>query len=187
MITEIELVKKHYILQQEELVKDEPFLCFDGFGFECAAGWFDLIDQLCTDIEKELDKNPAMKKKFKIHQIKEKFGSMRFNVGACTEDIMFHIDNAEEKSHHICETCGEPGKIYDIRGWCSNYCNKCLNKRLVYLKKETIDSMSQTKYAINKLSKKKDCTAEENIELSEAKEWSKICDENLQEIKELEN
>ena len=88
---------------------------------------------------------------------------------------------------NICETCGEPGKIYDIRGWCSNYCNKCLNKRLVYLKKETIDSMLQTKDTINSLSKKKQRTIEEITELSEAKEWSKICDENLQEIKELEN
>lgn len=40
------------------------------------AGWYSLVDELCTDIERELA--PELAKRFSVDQIKEKFGTLRF-------------------------------------------------------------------------------------------------------------
>ncbi|MEK7090164.1 MAG: hypothetical protein AAB930_01100, partial [Patescibacteria group bacterium] len=45
------------------------------FGFECGDGWFGLIKKLCEKL-KDLDL-----KDFRVTQVKEKFGGLRFYVG----------------------------------------------------------------------------------------------------------
>ena len=108
MISYNDLIKKHKILHRQQSVDifnaKEPFHAFEGFGIECGKGWFDLLDKLCTDIEKELVKIKDYKEKypFKIDQIKEKFGGLRFYVSSCTDKIYKMIDEAEEKSYTIC-------------------------------------------------------------------------------------
>lgn len=109
---------------REEQSQVEPYHPI-AFGFECNDGWYDILDQLMEGITK-LDTNKIVK----IHQVKEKFGGLRFytggtplrmdilgvqslSIGESTDgkEIERLIDNAESQSYTICEVCGKPGKL----------------------------------------------------------------------------
>jgi len=98
--------------------KGEPFLPIV-FGLECGNGWFDLIYDLCKEIT-ELDKEG----KVLVHQVKEKFGGLRFYIGIGTDEVFDAIHKAEEKSYKICEACGKEGKTRG-GGWIYTLCDEC--------------------------------------------------------------
>lgn len=108
------------------------------FGFECGDGWFQLIWNLCEDLEKQIKKelNPKETTKallnddhgFRVQQVKEKFGGLRFYTSSGSEKIYDLIEKAENKSETICEICGKPGKLSSDRGWMSTICRKCRAK-----------------------------------------------------------
>ena len=98
----------------------------DIFPFECGDGWFQLIWNLCEELEKVekvfLESIPIKEKtksllkdkreyEIMVLQVKEKFGTMRFYINNGTEEMYELINKAEEKSGEICEVCGQPGKI----------------------------------------------------------------------------
>lgn len=85
------------------------------FYFECEDGWYSIIYDLSEAIEEYNNLNPNEI----VHavQVKEKFGSLRFYVDEAPREIYNIIDDTEAKSHKICELCGEPGEIKNIRGW----------------------------------------------------------------------
>lgn len=87
---------------------------FELFGVECMKGWKDLIVPL---VQKCKDEGVV------ITQIKEKFGTLRFYTSACSDELFDMICEAEEKSAHICEICGKPGKV---RGeyWLETRCDE---------------------------------------------------------------
>ena len=73
----------------------------DMWGFECADGWFNLIDTLCNKIQKHIDqkekeaKDPAEVEGLQVvaQQVKEKFGgldrkSTRLNSSHVSESRM---------------------------------------------------------------------------------------------------
>lgn len=97
------------------------------FGIECGDGWYNLLDKLFSDIVKICDeKNIEIPK---VTQIKEKFGSLRFYVGATTEEIHQLIGEAEAESYVTCEVCGSPGSIVKNHGWIMVRCETCLNNK----------------------------------------------------------
>ena len=57
-----------------------------------------------------------------ILQIKEKFGGLRFYVGAAGDEVYNAIDAAEAASFSICEECGAPGKPANMGGWVRTVC-----------------------------------------------------------------
>ena len=61
----------------------------------------------------------------RIHQIKEKFGGLRFY---CEDDWGIEKLGIEKSSHTICEECGAPGETRDL-GWYRTLCDKCAEKR----------------------------------------------------------
>lgn len=67
---------------------------------------------------------------FRVVQVKEKFGSLRFYTNYTTDKISKIIDKAESDSYSICEECGLPSdpEIYHKGdgGWIYNRCSKCL-------------------------------------------------------------
>lgn len=88
------------------------------------SGWAGIIRecyQLC--VENDAD----------IHQIKEKFGGLRFYTGTVRADAGREFYNAinaiTERSYEICENCGEPGKL-DKTGWWKTLCPRCTGVRL---------------------------------------------------------
>ena len=91
--------------------------------FECGSGWNKLI---CDLIQNLIDIGWNKE----IAQIKEKFGTLRFYPGGCTDEQWKLIGEAERKSATICEYCGttENVKLY-TDGWYTTECLSCRNKK----------------------------------------------------------
>lgn len=95
--------------------------CAMGWGFECGDGWFDLLDELCTQIQKRVDQQGI--KQVVAHQVKEKYGELRF-YHSCGDDVVdLMVQNAEARSEQICEKCGRPGALVESsNGWLQTRC-----------------------------------------------------------------
>ena len=99
----------------------ETCMCW---GFSCGDGWFDLIDQLCSNIQNYIDQNKHLNvPQVTVDQVKEKFGTLRFYVTGGNELIQGMIWFAESMSGRICETCGAPGKRQG-QGYIYTACDK---------------------------------------------------------------
>lgn len=96
------------------------------WGFECADGWFDLIDELSEKLEKGIVKlkNSGEKNLPVAAQVKQKFGTLRFYMDCATEEMYDWVFEAEDKSATICEYCGKPGKTRQ-KGWIETLCDGC--------------------------------------------------------------
>lgn len=102
-----------------------------GFGFECGDGWFDLIWKLAEDLEriyKEARLVIIPENPFRVVQVKEKFGTLRFYINFGSDAMHDRIEQAEEESGRTCEVCGKPG---ELRGgfWVRTLCGDCDSKR----------------------------------------------------------
>lgn len=114
------------------------------YGLECGEGWFDLIDTLCGSIQHYIDsnertnkyiiennkKNPEKAKQLLptrqvvVHQIKEKFGGLRFYVNHQNEYVSGLIAGITSMSYKTCEYCGAPGKLSNTTNWYVTGCKK---------------------------------------------------------------
>src|SRR3990167_37910 len=109
------LYKKYPVLyQQHKLSMSETCMCW---GFDCGDGWFNILDVLSRLLTLYLPDVQAL-------QVKEKYGTLRFYTNHCSETGYALISFAEHLSGRTCETCGNPGKLYDT-GWYSTACVKC--------------------------------------------------------------
>jgi hypothetical protein len=82
------------------------------FGFQCDDGWFDLIWNLSREIEDSATKDriePRSETWPETVQVKEKFGTLRFQLRKPTEAMRTLIREAFEESEKTCEVCGMPG------------------------------------------------------------------------------
>ena len=102
---------------------DAPFALF---GFECGEGWFDIIKKLCSQIDELLTKKD--KKSFRVIQVKEKFGTLRFYTSFITNEIEKAINEAEKLSGETCESCGAKGTMRNRYDWLMVRCDKCWEK-----------------------------------------------------------
>ena len=89
------------------------------FGFDHEDGWFDLEWRLCEDLEKLVDKD------YKLMQVKEKFGTLRWYSNHNSEEAGKRINQAENESSRTCEVCGNPGITRTDRSWLRTLCDKC--------------------------------------------------------------
>lgn len=126
---------------QDKLNKKFKFYSNGGFygkgvPFECGDGWFDLIYALSVKIQKLIDKG-KISKDFTVHQVKEKFATLRYYTSFTTAELEALIDKAEEQAAETCEQCGKRGEIKDIGGyWYMTMCNSCFNKKIRKKNKE---------------------------------------------------
>ena len=105
------------------------------YGLECGAGWKEIVD--CTH-----EKLKYIDPDYKIAQIKEKFGGLRyyfdpsFDYGSIQVDIMDDIVRAAEYEASItCELCGVHGKLNGVETrvdhyWYYTYCKECSDKAI---------------------------------------------------------
>lgn len=93
---------------------------------EMPKGWRDAFGlQMCEDINNELlTWSEKSRKGFRIMQIKEKFGSLRFYVNAETDNLSKIISKYERMSEFICIKCGKPATWVSI-DWISPWCDEC--------------------------------------------------------------
>jgi len=95
------------------------------FGLQCGDGWFDLIHELCEDLERQatLDDVPLPE----AVQIKEKIGGLRFYVGGATQAMLDRIYETEMRSEticEICEICGDLAERLSDGGWIKTRCKE---------------------------------------------------------------
>lgn len=137
--------KKKLQIQNRKLIKRYPFLMprsrwtdkvskdYDYTYTELDAmesGWRKAFGiQMCEEIRQELIKFNFLYK-YRIMQIKEKFGELRWYDWCVPKDS--HLDDIINKytllSRQICYNCGAPGKVIDDGGWLVTLCPKCYNK-----------------------------------------------------------
>jgi hypothetical protein len=91
----------------------------------CGEGWQNVLERACARIEAALADGGGA---FRAWQIKEKFGTLRFYWGGeVSPEVRSRIDEAialaEARSACTCETCGEPGRLYQISGWYKTSCS----------------------------------------------------------------
>lgn len=113
--TEYERTKFDVMMQDEFGFKEGQY-GYDDVG----QGWFDLLRRLIRALDAEgWDRE--------LHQVKEKFGGLRFYPGALTSRMSQLIDEAEDASFLICELCGAPGEEHSRGGWLMVRCKPCLS------------------------------------------------------------
>ncbi len=104
----------------------ETLMCW---GFECGDGWYNIINQLCSNIQhytdwqnKNHEKHPVVEQVVAV-QIKEKFGTLRFYYDGGDDTIGGMVRMAESMSSVTCEECGSPGHQRN-GGWIRTLCDK---------------------------------------------------------------
>lgn len=107
------------------------------WGFECGDGWFNILDQLCSNIQHHIDWNNRNFEKgytqykqvsqVTADQVKEKFGTLRFYYTGGDDYISGLTSMAESMSAVTCEKCGSPGTTGG-QGWISTLCETHRNK-----------------------------------------------------------
>jgi len=119
----------------------ETCMCW---GFECGDGWFNILDQLMSNIQHHIDwNNQNFDKGYKqykqvaqvtLDQVKEKFGTLRFYYTGGDDIIDGMVRMAESMSGCTCEECGNIGKSRG-GGWIHTYCDPCEEARELARKK----------------------------------------------------
>jgi len=85
-------------------------------------------EQMCEEIQQELNMmEPYQAADFRIVQIKEKYGSLRFYTNWVTDAINNVIYKYEKLSEHTCISCGAPATKMST-DWISPWCDKCAEK-----------------------------------------------------------
>ncbi len=82
---------------------------------------------ICNEIKRALEKDTRLLSEYRITQIKEKYGTLRWYSNFTTKELSEVIDKYERLSSHTCIVCGkEATKI--STGWISPYCDSCASK-----------------------------------------------------------
>ena len=95
-------------------------------GFQCGPGWYPLIERLSADIAAILDEMPLAA--FRVLQVKQKFGGLRFRVTGSNERILNRIAKAQVEAAHTCEGCGGPARIRSVDMWLTTSCDPCIEQ-----------------------------------------------------------
>jgi hypothetical protein len=114
----IELIETHM-----RLFQPPPGQCEAAQGYpECDEGWRDLLERACVRIGNALDGDA-----YKVAQIKEKFGTLRFYWdGDMSDATKSKVDEAialaVARSACTCEICGAEGRLYSRGDWLATAC-----------------------------------------------------------------
>lgn len=81
----------------DKLVSEYPLVYGSGVpcGFWCPVDWYEILEGLSRSISHQLERNPI--EGFRVQQVKEKFGGLRFYVSASDETIDALIAHAENQ------------------------------------------------------------------------------------------
>jgi hypothetical protein len=113
----------------QDIIKKFPLLFPKGScecSSSCGEGWLPLLESLLQELTVLLESKPKkIRDKIYVEQIKEKFGALRVYLPQCaTHDMQEVIIKHEIQSMHICETCGERGRLRTGTWW-KTRCDVC--------------------------------------------------------------
>ena len=118
-----ELVKRFPFLMppHEELDYDYEHTLLD----DMPPGWRKSFGvQMCEEIAQVLYENDYLDK-YKIAQIKEKFGELRWYDFGAPDKVQEIIDKYSRISAKTCISCGKPATRITL-GWIAPYCDDCI-------------------------------------------------------------
>ena len=116
------MVNRHKSMQ-------ETTMCW---GFECGDGWYNILNQLMSQIQHHIDWKQDRKERFNqgdgcvpvtLDQVKEKFGTLRFYYSGGDDYIRGLVSMAEAMSGSTCEVCGNAGKFRG-KSWFYTACDE---------------------------------------------------------------
>ena len=87
-------------------------------------------EQMCQEIKDELVKASALER-YRIMQIKEKYGTLRWYDNFNTQKGYDIIHKYEALSARTCIQCGKPATRITT-GWIAPYCDECIDDALEY-------------------------------------------------------
>lgn len=99
----------------KRLIERFPRIFKDNFYFECDDGWFDIIFDLCKDMQQEVNNSGC--DQVVAAQVKEKFASLRFYASGGNEVTNAMIDKYSKLSMEVCELTGGRGYTCQKNGW----------------------------------------------------------------------
>ena len=94
-------------------------------GFAVGAGWWPIIEKLCSNIQHHLDwknRESQVVPQVVVAQIKEKFGGLRFYYDGGDDEISGMVRMAEAWASTACEECGAIGTRRS-GGWIRTLCD----------------------------------------------------------------
>lgn len=97
-------------------------------------------ERLCKDLKDAIIISGGYKAlfKFRILQIKEKFGKLEIYYAGYSKEVNKVISKYSKLSEEICIKCGKPA-TYISKGWISPYCDDCIPDKTDAVKKEKKD------------------------------------------------
>ena len=103
---------------------------------EVPEGWREAFgEQLCAELKTELEKAGRLES-YRIRQIKEKFGELRWYDFGGTAETDAIIEKYRKISRFTCICCGKPAE-YLTAGWIEPYCGGCIKLLPQYPEKVT--------------------------------------------------
>lgn len=90
----------------------------------CGNGWFQLIWNMFEEIE-NVYKAKDVPINVVIWEIKEKYASMQTVLCKGVAGIHDVTEKYERLSEEVCESCGSQGRVRDMFGWLTVYCDTC--------------------------------------------------------------
>ena len=108
----------------DKIIEDADFTLLD----EMPEGWrIAFGEQMCEEIREALIKYDYLDK-YRITQIKEKFGSLRWYDNGTPKEVHDIISKYEQLSETTCIQCGSPATLIS-KGWISPYCECVKNNK----------------------------------------------------------
>lgn len=128
--------QEFYAKWTQKLKEAHPLYPAPMFGAECGSGWLHIIDGLLSliqDHEQQLKEHqdwcannnrpqPEPIAPVVVHQVKEKFGTLRFYYAGGDAFVCGAVSLAEYLSSRTCEACGAPGRLRGD-GWYYTACD----------------------------------------------------------------
>jgi len=99
----------------KKLINRFPDIFKDDFYFECDDGWFDIIFDLCKDMQHEINNSGCQQ--VVAAQVKEKFAGLRFYASGGNEVTSAMIHKYGKLSYETCEMTGGKGYLCKNNGW----------------------------------------------------------------------
>lgn len=117
-----------------ELLDQDEMVIPIQFGFQCGNGWYMLLEELLHSIEWHLDPDHSWPRKERIplhiHEIKEKFGGLRFYYSGGDDVVRGMVHFAEHLSYYICEQCGSTKNVKQTEGRITTtLCEDCMKTK----------------------------------------------------------
>lgn len=91
---------------------------------ECKDGWYNLIYNICKELNDLYISNRINPEEIFVTQIKEKFGTIRFYTNGLIDGGYEIINKYEKLSEKTCEICGTKGEMIVNRGWYQTLCEE---------------------------------------------------------------